>query len=307
MTAALIVAAGKTNSKENFNPGKKVGTITAIERVALLFQKAGIQRIAVVCDTDEQVKKLVPSMGLTFLPGSAGGDMFDNVKTGLSYLQGKCSEAFITYVDVPLFSIRTVNALLSSGGAVSIPAYHGRCGHPLLLRENYFPKILSYEGEGGLKGAIQAAGLEKRVVEVDDAGILSDIQKDPSYEALLPSHDIAQLRLGAQFRISRECTFYGPGVHLLLQLIGELGSLSDACRHMGISYSKGRKIIFTMEQQLGRPIIQSQQGGKHGGCSYLTETAQRMEQCYASFCAEANGALQELFQKHFSALMDELN
>lgn len=305
MTAALIVAAGRTGSKAQLAPEKKTGMITAIERVALLFQQAGIRRIVVVCDGDG-VKKLAPSMNLTFLTSPIGGEMLDSVKTGLAYLQGKCRRAFISYVDVPLFSLRTVRALLDAGGGAAVPSYNGRGGHPILLEAAVFGSVLSYTGGDGLKGAIDASGAERRFVAVDDPGIVSDIQKDDSYESLLPGHDAAKLRAAFQFRICRECVFYGPGAHQLLQLTRELGSLSDACRHMGISYSKGRKIIANMERQMGGPVIETQQGGKGGGGSRLTQRAAELMERYDAFCLEAEDALQILFQKHFATQSDEV-
>ncbi len=305
MTAALIVASGKTANKEKLEPGKQIGTISAIERVVLLLRQAGIRTI-VVCGEEEETKKLVPSMNLVFLSSPQGGEMLDSIQLGLNYLQGKCSQVLIAYVDIPMFSLRTVEALLEGEESVRVPAYSGQRGHPILLREEAFGPILSYHGTGGLKGAIKAAGLQRKVVEVEDAGILSDIQKDASYIDILPDHDASRLRLSCQFRIGRESVFYGPGVHQLLQLTRELGSLLDACRYMGISYSKGRKIIHTMEQQLGAPVIETQQGGRGGGYSRLTERAKAMMVSYDAFCEEAEEDLQALFRRHFAAQIEEL-
>ncbi len=298
MTSALIIASGRTSSKDNFEPGKMIGTISAIRRIALLFQEAGIRSI-VVYGGDDSVKKLVPAMNLVFLPGDTQGEMLDSVKAGLSYLKGKCDEVLVSYVDIPMFSLRTVDALLRARGSVCIPSHEGRHGHPILLRESCFEHILSYTGAGGLKGAIGAWEPGREIVSVDDPGILSDIQKDGSYAALLAGHDISRLRLSYRFHIGRECEFYSAEVHQLLQLVEELGSLSDACKYVGISYSKGRKIVQTMETQLGQEVIASQQGGKGGGSSQLTATARQMMQQYDAFCRDAEGVLQALFQRHF--------
>ncbi len=298
MTAALIIASGKTGSKENLDPGKKIGSISAVERVALLLQQAGIRQI-VVCGDEEQLKKLVPAMNLVFLPAPQGGDMLSTIQTGLTYLQHKCAQVLIAYVDVPMFSLDTVQALLRGTGSVRVPAHSGRRGHPIVLTSDSIPAILAYRGGGGLKEAIAQAGLEREILEVDDCGILSDIQKDDSYIQILPDHDLSRLRLSCQFRIGRESVFYGPGVHQLLQLTQELGSLLDACRYMGISYSKGRKIIHVMESQLGTPVILTQQGGKGGGHSHLTSETRNMMSRYDAFCSDAEQMLQALFAKHF--------
>ena len=50
MTAALIIAAGRTAGRTEFQPEREVGALTAVQRIALLFQQAGIRRIVVVSD-----------------------------------------------------------------------------------------------------------------------------------------------------------------------------------------------------------------------------------------------------------------
>ena len=154
MTAALIIAAGRTDTKDRFSPEKKVGTITAIERIVLQLQGSGIRRIAVICGEDEQPKKLVPSMSLVFLTAPEDGDMLESVKTGLRYLQDKSSEVLVSYVDVPMFSRDTVKKLISAQGEVNIPSYKGKCGHPLLIKKACFEGILNYDGKDGLKDVL---------------------------------------------------------------------------------------------------------------------------------------------------------
>lgn len=304
MTAALIIAAGKTASKEHFEPDKKIGSITALERTVILLRQAGIQKIVVVCgDKDDKIPKLVPSMTLTFLNGSDGNDMLDNIKVGLSYLQDKCRQALISYVDVPMFSINTVLELIKASdyGDVCIPSYTGRAGHPILLQAEHFPKILSYSGKNGLNAAITFSGLKRYFVNVDDPGILSDIQKSRSYEELIAGHDASRLRASFRFRLLRECAFYGPGIHQLLLLTEESGSLSEACRYMGISYSKGRKLIATLKEQTGHPVLETHPGGKGGGYSHLTKETKELMQRYDAFCTEAQELFQGLFEKYFDA------
>ncbi len=295
MTAALIIAAGERSGRGAFDPGLKVGTISAIARIVLLFQQSGIREI-VVCGEDEEVKKLVPAMNLVFLPCPEGGQMLDSIQTGLHYLQKKAEEVLICHVDIPLFSVRTVSALLAAEGAVCVPSCQGRRGHPILLRQPCYAHILAYRGEGGLKGAIEASDFRRTIVEVEDQGILSQPE---DFDALLPDHDIRRLRLAYQFRIGREAVFYGPGVHQLLLLTDELQSLLDACKYMGISYSKGRKIIQTMEEQMGCSVLVSRQGGRGGGNSQLTWEARDLVRRYEAFSQEAEAALRSLFAKHF--------
>lgn len=87
--------------------------------------------------------------------------------------------------------------------------------------------------------------------------------------------------------------------HQLLQLTQETGSLLEACRCMGISYSKGCKIISNLEQNMGCPVLERTRGGREGGASTVTEAGQELIRSYAAFCKEAKEYLTELFPKYF--------
>ncbi len=295
MTAALIITNGRTDTRRAFAPSKEVGTISAVRRIVRVFQCAGVERIVAVCG--EEVRKETAHMGLVFLGGRPEGEMLDNVKTGLAYLRGKCGAALVTHVNVPLFSAGTVRTLLEAEGDVRVPVCGGVPGHPVLLRAERFPDVLAYVGAGGLAGAVRA--LSPRRVEVPDEGILANIAGGESYGRLVEGHDLAHLRFDLQLRLAREQIFYGPGAHQLLQLTGETGSLLEACRQMGISYSKGRKIVASIERQTGRPVLESRQGGPAGGGSALTEEGRRLVERYAALCREANERLEEIFEKYF--------
>lgn len=296
MTAALIIATGKA-----LEPEKELGTISAIQRIAMVFQMAGIERVVVVCEEDKsQVEKLTAHMNLVFLHGRKDVEMLDNVKTGLTYLQGKCSAALISHVDVPLFSVETVRKLMDAEEAVCVPSHRGSMGYPILLRAEHFQWVLSYEGEGGLSAALSASGLPLHMVLVEDEGVLADIQDTETCSQLIAEHDLAELHFDLRIRLMKERAFYGPGTHQLLQLTEETGSLLEACRLMGISYSKGRKLISKTEQQMGYAIIESQQGGKTGGRSNVTAQGKALMAAYSGLHAEAKQCLQQLFQKYFA-------
>ena len=302
MIAALIIAAGKTARRDNFEPEREVGTIPAIQRIIRVFQRAGITRIVVVRDgQDIGPEKLASHMSAVFLRGNSDAEMFDHIKTGLAYLQDKSEGVLVTHADVPLFSVGTVHTLIAAGKPISTPSYQGQTGHPILLRMESFPAILSYDGEGGLAGAVRASGMES-LVEVEDEGILANIHYDKNFDKLLAGHSLSELSPEVRFRVVREKAFYGPGAHQLLQLIAETSSLSEACRQMGISYSKGRSIVANMEQQLGRTVTEGSAGGKYGGFSTVTDTGKEMMRCYEAFCAEADESVHALFDKHFGSL-----
>ena len=93
--------------------------------------------------------------------------------------------------------------------------------------------------------------------------------------------------------------FYGPGVQDLLSGIRVHGSVKDACEAMGMSYSKGRRILKHAETALGYKLVERQQGGATGGSAFLTPEAedfmQRYETLTRSIEAYAAQQLPEIF------------
>lgn len=94
--------------------------------------------------------------------------------------------------------------------------------------------------------------------------------------------------------------FYGPGVQDLLSGIRVHGSVKDACEAMGMSYSKGRRILKHAETALGYKLVERQQGGIHGGRAFLTPEAedfmQRYEALADSISAYAALRLREIWE-----------
>ena len=300
MIAALIIAAGKRTHADSTGPGKTAGSIPAIKRIVMTFQRAGIERVVVVCDKDgDNAEKPAAYMNVVFLRPGNGRGALDYIKAGLAYLEEKCEAAIITHTDVPLFSAETVQTLIRTEGQIRIPLFHGETGRPILIETKLFPEILSYSGEGGLFGAVDAIGIKPRYVEVGDKGVLANVDDEEGYAHLLAEYGLPDIRPAIRIRLVRDKAFYGPGAHQLINLIDESGSLREACRQMGISYGKGRAIIFTMEQQLGYPVIETQQGGKAGGHSAITEKGRGLMRDYSAFYTDAKKCLLELFDKHF--------
>lgn len=298
--AALIVAAGKAAGGEPFRPTEMVGGISAIQRLIMVFKQAGIRRIAVVSGEGDRLEKHVSHMGVVCLQcGEGGAQMLDCVKAGLVYLKGKCGGALITPVDVPLFSPETVQTLAGCGEKLAVPVCGGKAGHPLLVSARLFPSILRYGGRGGLSGAVRETGEARKKIEVADEGVLFSVKRDADFEALAESHSLRRLRPEMKIRLAREEVFYGPGAHQLLELIEETGSVHLACGRMGLSYSKGWKLISAMEGQLGYAVVKRRQGGKDGGKSTVTARGAELMKKYAAFERECGRRVKEAFDTYF--------
>lgn len=99
--------------------------------------------------------------------------------------------------------------------------------------------------------------------------------------------------------VFRNSPTFGAGVAKLMQLVKETNSLSEAYKVMGLSSSKGWKIVKRAEEDLGFSLFVSVIGGKGGGQSKLSEEGEDFLNRYTSFVEELNIESEKIFKKHF--------
>jgi len=166
--------------------------LSFVQHLIATFRQAGAGPIVLVTGhLRAQLEEHVADMDVICLhnPAYATTHMLDSARIGLVYLQSRCERVLLTPVDVPLFTVETVEKLMRCDALPAAPVYQMRKGHPLILPGEAIPFIESYEGPGGLAGALQAYGSPIHPVEVEDSGILYDADTPEEYQKLL---DIAK-------------------------------------------------------------------------------------------------------------------
>lgn len=98
--------------------------------------------------------------------------------------------------------------------------------------------------------------------------------------------------------------FLGPGVVQLLEAVGSTGSVKRACESMGMSYTKGWRLIHTLEGELGAQCVSRHQGGVGGGRASLTPECRELLGRFAAFTRDADVAVAQLFAQHFPDLAE---
>lgn len=92
---------------------------------------------------------------------------------------------------------------------------------------------------------------------------------------------------------------FGRGPAMIMQLVKETNKLSEAYKIMGLSSSKGWKIMKRAEEDLGFPLLVTAIGGKDGGNSKLSPEGEEFLNRYNAFVDEMNEESQRIFKKHF--------
>ncbi len=108
----------------------------------------------------------------------------------------------------------------------------------------------------------------------------------------------SMVRPDVRVRLRAGEAFYGPGVQELLKGIDETGSLQEACLKMELSYSKGRKMIKRLEEQMGCAMTRRQAGGSGGGGSVLTEQGKRLVERYEQMTSEIRAFAEKAYETY---------
>ena len=195
--AIIILAAGMSSRMGEFKPLLPVGGQSAVLRVIHTAVTAGIQEIIVVSGhlfnrVADMLSNEAPNVRVVFNSRYEDG-MFSSVCTGISALPNGIDGFFLIPADCCAVSASTltslVNAFEKAGTEASAhPTYKGKRGHPPLIPADYAGRIITYSGECGLKGSLDT--LQSFEVEVDDPGILLDMDTPDDYTALLAYLDM---------------------------------------------------------------------------------------------------------------------
>ena len=114
--------------------------------------------------------------------------MLSSLHTGIRALPAEAEAALFTLVDHPTVRETTLDQLLAAfkepGKLLVIPRYHDRHGHPVIVSRAVLDEMLELAPDASPKDVIRAHRAETEFVEVDDPGVLRDIDSPLDYEEL---------------------------------------------------------------------------------------------------------------------------
>lgn len=91
----------------------------------------------------------------------------------------------LTLADHPAVADATLAELASTPAPLAIPRYQGRHGHPILFDAAIAAELLALPPGATARDVIHRHRHQTRFVDVDDPGILADIDDPAAYAALL--------------------------------------------------------------------------------------------------------------------------
>jgi molybdenum cofactor cytidylyltransferase len=190
---AIILAAGKSTRMGESKQLLRLGESTMLGQTLDNIRSAGVHELVLVLGSSaETIRQQLPASTFKELKvvvnETYGEGMASSLQEGLSALHPQIDAALIVLADQPFIRPETfcqiVDQYRSSDAQIVIPTYKGFRGNPVLLDRSVFPEIMALGGDIGCR-AIFGSHLQGIVkVEVDDVGILLDIDNKADYERL---------------------------------------------------------------------------------------------------------------------------
>jgi len=107
------------------------------------------------------------------------------------------------------------------------------------------------------------------------------------------------VRIITRLKICKTKPFLSVGPMELLEKIERHSSIKKATEEMGMSYAKALRIIRTIEEELGFPVVLSEKGGNNRGSTKLTEKGRQVLAAFKEIQADVSAYAEKLLKEKF--------
>lgn len=117
-------------------------------------------------------------------------------------------------------------------------------------------------------------------------------KRSPGEEAAEKALDISKPQVRLMIRVAfGPSGALGPGKIRLMELIDEHGSISSACKAMGMSYRRAWLLLRSLNTAFKDEVISTKHGGNKGGGATLTPFGRMLLDRYKDIQAAASAAV----------------
>jgi molybdenum cofactor cytidylyltransferase len=191
--SAIVLAAGTSTRMGQPKQLLPLGPSNVLAQTLENVRSASIAEIVLVLGSSAHAigQQLPPPLleGLKVVVNHAYlQGMASSLRQGLSALDKRSAAALIILGDQPFVRPQTLDQIVDAyrrlPAQIVIPSYQGTRGNPVLLDRSLFAEVAALKGDVGCR-AIFAQHLEGIVnVEVEDMGVLLDIDDQEDYDRL---------------------------------------------------------------------------------------------------------------------------
>lgn len=192
-TSAVVLAAGRSARMGEAKQLLRIGDSTVLEHTLENVREAGVDEIVLVLGfSAETIRGGVSAALLNGLKVVVNQQyeqgMASSLREGLAALHPHTNAALIVLADQPFVRPATIDRIIEryrcSDAKIVIPFHDGKRGNPVLLDRSVFPDAMRLEGDTGCRAIFGSHADEIEEVDVDDEGVLLDIDNRADYERL---------------------------------------------------------------------------------------------------------------------------
>ena len=195
MIAGVILAAGRSTRMGRSKPLLIApGGLTFVARLVDTLIAGGVDAPFVVGRSDDEaLRTVVESLDSRARwienPDADAGGQLSSLLSGLRKADRPGIRALMAVpVDAPMITVATVTRLIrvfnTTGAPIVRPRYQGRNGHPVVFSRAVFDDLRRADPAFGAKAVLRSHEDAIVNVDVDDVGVVGDVDTPEDYEGL---------------------------------------------------------------------------------------------------------------------------
>lgn len=180
VVAALMLAAGYSRRFGGDKRRLVLADGSSLLAASLALPCSMVEEVWLVLRPDESITELgLPaSIKLVQHPLTAQG-MGHSLAAGAERLlaESHADAVAIFLADMPSIRRHSLEALMACAAPdrIVLPSHQGKRGHPVLFGRDFWPQIATLSGDTGARAVLQHNAEALHIVELDDPGVLQDI------------------------------------------------------------------------------------------------------------------------------------
>jgi molybdenum cofactor cytidylyltransferase len=187
MISAVVLGAGRSSRFGGVKQLLKVGKKTLLETVVGKFLVSRVGEVVVVLGyrADEIIRTCDFGGARVVVNRNFEAGLSSSIRVGIDAVDPRTDAAVLAHGDQLQLSVRTINKLVRKysevGGPIVAPYFQRRRGNPILFDRSLFAELRNVRGDNGAKEMIDR--MEEKVVrvQVEDLGVLLDIDTEEDY------------------------------------------------------------------------------------------------------------------------------
>lgn len=187
--AAVVPCAGSSTRMGTSKALLDAGGRSFLAAVVGALVGGGCDPVVVVVGPgqDDEARRAKAAGALVLDNPDPGEGPITSLRLALAVLEGQAEGVAFLPVDHPLVTPETVatlvETLLSGDAPLVLPTFQDERGHPAVFRHTLFAELRDPALEGGARMVVHAHLDDATLVEVDDQGVVQDIDTPEAYRA----------------------------------------------------------------------------------------------------------------------------